>query len=45
MALFMDNLIVHKTKKVKAKYKELQYEVVYNLPYSPDFNAIELVFA
>ena len=45
MALLMDNLIVHKTKKVQAKLKELQFEVIFNAPYQPELNAIEYVFS
>ena len=32
MALFIDNLTAHKTKKVIAKYKELQFATVFNVP-------------
>ena len=45
MALLMDNLIVHKTKRVQAKLKELQFQVIYNAPYQPELNAIEYVFS
>jgi len=45
MALFIDNLTAHKTKKVMAKYKELQFATIFNVPYQPEFSAIEYVFS
>ena len=45
MALFCDHLSAHKTKKVKAKYRELRYEVVFNVPYSPETNSVEHCFS
>ena len=40
----MDNLAVHKTNDVKALMRELGFEWIYNVPYSPEYNAIELPF-
>ena len=45
IAIVMDNLQVHKTKAVQKKMRELQLEVIWNVPYSPEYNAIEYVFA
>ena len=45
VVLFMDQLAVHATEKVKEKYDELQFETVMNVKYMPDFNPIETVFA
>lgn len=44
-ALFMDNLSVHKTKKVMKVYEELNIFPIFNIPYSPDYNGIESYFA
>ena len=41
----MDNLQVHKTKAVKKKLEELNFEVIWNVPYKPELNAIEYVFS
>ncbi len=35
LVLFLDNLSVHKTKAVFAKYKELELTPIFNAPYSP----------
>ena len=43
--LYLDNLSVHKTKKVKQKLEELKIHPIYNIPYSPDFNGIESYFS
>ena len=40
----MDNLAAHKTAAVKDKMKELGITWKYVVPYSPQFNAIELPF-
>ena len=34
-ALFMDNLVVHKTAVARGIYKTLQIWPIFNLPYSP----------
>ena len=41
----MDNLAVHKHKEVLPVYEELDFDVVYNVKYMPDFNPIEVIFA
>ena len=45
VCLFMDNLLVHKSKKSKAKMEELNIRWVFNLPYQCELNPIELVFS
>ena len=45
VALFMDNLSVHRSKKSKAKMEELNIRWVFNLPYQCELNPIELVFS
>ena len=45
IALFMDNLAVHRSKDVKPLYKELNITPIYNIGYSPEFNPIEAVFS
>jgi len=40
----MDNLAAHKTAAVKDKMKELGITWIFNVPYSPQFNPIELPF-
>ena len=42
MALFMDQLSVHKSNQVKDVMKKLKFEHVYNAAYSPDYNPIEI---
>jgi len=41
----MDNLSVHKTKKVMAVYERLNITPIFNMPYSPEFNGIESYFS
>lgn len=41
----MDNLQVHKNANVIEKYAELNFDVLFNVVYMPDFNPIETVFA
>ena len=41
----MDNLAVHRTKKVMQKCRSLNITPLWNLPYSPDTNPIESCFA
>ena len=41
----MDNLRVHKTRDVIALMQALNMEWIFNVPYSPDYNAIEFVFS
>ena len=41
MAVFLDNLSVHKTKDVQKKLKEHSIPCLFNVPYQPDFNPCE----
>ena len=41
MALFFDNLAVHKTKVIREKCKELGIPILFNVPYQPDYNPVE----
>ena len=41
VAIFLDNLRVHKSEKVIMKLDELDIEVIYNVPYQPDYNPAE----
>ena len=43
--LFMDNLSVHKAKKLLNIYDDLDFDPVFNIVATPDFNAIETCFA
>ena len=45
VALVMDNLSVHKTPAVKELMIQLKFEWIYNVPYSPQLNAIEFAFS
>jgi len=45
VVIFADNLSVHKTKKSREALTELGFECIYNVPYSPEFNGIELLWA
>ena len=45
ICLFMDNLSSHTSEKSKSEMRRLGFRFVYNLPYSPDFNPIELCFS
>ena len=45
VAVFMDNLSVHKTKDVKEACERLNIIPIFNIPYSPDFNGIESYFS
>ena len=44
-ALFMDRLTVHRMLTIKAKMTELNIFPIYNIPASPETNAIETCFA
>ena len=44
MAIVMDNLAAHKTAAVKEKLRELGISWILVVPYSLQFNAIELPF-
>ena len=41
----MDNLRAHKTDLIIRQLKMLKMEYIFNVPYSPEFNAIELPFS
>ena len=45
IALFMDNLSTHTSPKAKKFMNQLGFRQIYNLPYSPDYNPIELTFS
>ena len=45
LALFMDNLAVHKSREVLPWYERLDITPVYSVAYSPEFNPIEAVFS
>jgi transposase len=45
IALFMDNLAVHRAIKVKEWYQTLNITTIMNVSYSPAFNPIESVFS
>jgi transposase len=44
-ALFMDNLMVHRSKLSLDCYAELKIPVIFNVVYSPEFNPIEGCFS
>ena len=45
ICLFMDNLSTHKSPESKKTMKELKFRWIFNVPYAPDYNAIEFTFA
>jgi len=45
ISLFMDNLRVHKTMRVREAYDRLKITPIFNVAYQPDFNPIEAVFS
>ena len=44
VAIFLDNMRVHRSKKTGEAYKRLGIIPIFNIPYSPQFNGIEGVF-
>ncbi len=44
ICLILDNLPVHKSKKVKLKDLDLNIQLIYLPPYSPDLNPIEFIW-
>lgn len=44
ICFFLDNLRVHKSLLVKDVFEDCEIAMVYNAPYSPDGNKIEIVF-
>ena len=45
IALFCDQLAVHKSKEVKPVYLSTNITPVFNVGYSPEFNPIEAMFS
>ena len=45
LCIFLDNLSAHTSKKSLAEMKRLNISHVFNVPYSPQYNPIELSFA
>ena len=45
IALFMDNLWVHKNAEIRELMARLDIRPIYNVAYSPEFNPIEAVFS
>jgi len=45
LAIFTDNCSIHKSKKVKAYIKEENIPMVFNIPYKPEWNGIEFLWA
>ena len=45
LALFMDQLRVHKASPVRPVYDQLDIRPVWNVGYSPEFNPVEAVFS
>ena len=45
IAIFLDNLSAHKSEKSKAEASRLGFRFIFNVPYSPEWNPIEYVFA
>ena len=44
ICLILDNFATHKAKRVREKAKELNIELIYLQPYSPDLNPIEYLW-
>ena len=44
VTLVMDNLSVHKAPLARELMRELEFEYIWVVPYSPEYNAIELPF-
>ena len=45
ICIFLDNLSSHRSNQSKDTMRELGFKYVFNVPYSPDYNPIEFVFA
>ena len=45
MTLYLDDLAVHKTLRAKDLYLDLNIQVIYTAPYSPEYNPIEFLFS
>lgn len=44
VTIVMDNLTVHKAPLARELMRELEFEYIWVVPYSPEYNAIELPF-
>ena len=45
VALFLDNLSVHRSAEIKERLEELGMPAIFNAPYSCEYNPIEHVFS
>lgn len=45
MALYMDNLVIHKMNEIKEIYNNEDIVPIYSPVYSPDYNPIEFFFS
>ena len=45
ICLFMDNLSAHTSERSKKAMRDHGFRFIMNVPYSPDFNPIELAFS
>ena len=45
ICLFMDNLSAHTSERSKKAMRDRNFRYIYNVPYKPDYNPIELVFS
>lgn len=45
IGLFLDNLSVHKASLVAKVAEEVQVQLIFNVPYSPQFNGIEMYWS
>ena len=45
IALFLDNLPCHRSDDVRSSMRELGFRWIFNVPYSPQYNPIELTFS
>ena len=45
LALFMDQLTVHRSKEVRPWYAQLNIKPIFNVGYSPEYNPIESIFS
>ena len=45
IALFLDNLPCHRSDDVRSAMRELGFRWIFNVPYSPQYNPIELTFS
>jgi len=45
IAIFMDNMRVHRSKLAQEAYSRLDILPIFNIPYCPQYNGIESVFS